>query len=294
MEENNICLGSVKEKKKTFFKKPKRSSILVLTGLIIAFAFGYFINGVFGQDISSSLFHQTKIEQPQDQKNEEIAVVGNDEPDAIVEPEKVPDNTIAPAVAAKKAIDYINKNFDTTKSSTLNQISKETISLYTIKVNFNNQVLPAYISTDGKWFFGSEPLDMTKDLSLSTGSGPSGTIVDGNFTQVTDANICKENDKPVVYFFGSTGCPHCVWEKPIIKEVAQLFGDSISYHENIDSSADQDIFTKYNPSGGIPTIIIGCKYYRVGSGEQSGEATEKANLTKLICDITGNQASVCK
>jgi thiol-disulfide isomerase/thioredoxin len=206
---------------------------------------------------------------------------------------------LKPSDVATKTIKYINDNFDATKKSNLKQMYDNLIVLYKFDVNYNNQVVPAYVSADGKLFFASEPIDMSKNLDGSSNTGtpsaPTGTTVTGNFTQVTDATVCKENGKPIVYFFGSKTCPHCQWEKPVIEAVVKSFGSAISFHENIDSTVDQDIFAKYDTTGGVPAIVLGCKYYRVGSGEQDGEATETANLTKHICDLTGNQpASVCK
>jgi len=109
-----------------------------------------------------------------------------------------------------------------------------------------------------------------------------------------DVAICKEDDKPIIYYFGSTSCPHCVWETPIIDSIVNSFGSYVSYHKSIDNSDDQDIFEQYS-TGGIPTIVLGCKYYRIGSGERAGEEAEKAGLKKLICSLTNNQpASVCQ
>jgi thiol-disulfide isomerase/thioredoxin len=138
------------------------------------------------------------------------------------------------------------------------------------------------------------------DENPTTGSSSTGTVestgteIEGGFKEAKDTEACMENEKPIVYFFGSTSCPHCQWEKPIIKEVVSQFGDAISYHENIDSETDMDVFSKYS-TGSIPTLVIGCKYYRIGSGEASGEEAEKVALKKVICMATGNlPASICE
>ncbi len=114
---------------------------------------------------------------------------------------------------------------------------------------------------------------------------------------VLDDEICTEDGKPVVYYFGSSGCPHCIWEHPIIQEVAESFGDEISFHDLMDKQEEFDVFEKYLEinGGGIPFIVLGCKYARVGSGERAGEEQEKAALTQLICELTGDQPSqVCQ
>ena len=113
---------------------------------------------------------------------------------------------------------------------------------------------------------------------------------------VLDDEICREDGKPIVYYFGSTGCPHCTWEHPIIQAVAAEFGDAISFHDLMDKQEEFEVFEKYLDinGGGIPFIVLGCKYARVGSGERDGEEAEKAALTELICELTNNQPSgVC-
>jgi thiol-disulfide isomerase/thioredoxin len=113
---------------------------------------------------------------------------------------------------------------------------------------------------------------------------------------VTNNEICLEDGKPVVYFFGSEGCPHCVWEKPVLQKVVKNFEGLISYHENIDTQTDSDVFERYtdiNP-GYVPFLILGCKYARVGSGEAIGEEAEIENLTAIMCKLTGGKpSSVC-
>jgi thiol-disulfide isomerase/thioredoxin len=119
---------------------------------------------------------------------------------------------------------------------------------------------------------------------------------------VTDREIEKENGKPVVYFFGSSSCPHCVWEKPIVKKVFDQFKDQIVYHENFDSEADAEVFNRYadiNP-GYVPFLILGGKYARMGAGENLGADEEESKkleeqaLTAILCKLTeGKPTTVC-
>ncbi|HOS88299.1 MAG TPA: thioredoxin family protein [Candidatus Pacearchaeota archaeon] len=184
---------------------------------------------------------------------------------------------------ATKAVQYIQKNFD--PSITFNKVDSSPVCYYKIGLNYQGQVINSYISTDGNYLFTGDPINI-------------GNKVDGNFEKTND-QICQENGKPVIYFFGMTTCPHCKWEEPIIKSVVNSFGDAIVYKEDILSEggtgfANDSIFKKYNPTGGVPTLVLGCKYFRIGSGESAGEEAEKASLTKLICELTNNQpASVC-
>ncbi len=113
---------------------------------------------------------------------------------------------------------------------------------------------------------------------------------------VLDDELCQEDGKPIVYYFGSSGCSHCKWEHPIIQEVAESFGDAISFHDLMDKQEEMEVFQEYSEinRGGIPFIVLGCQYVRVGSGERAGEEAEREALTELICKLTNNQPSqVC-
>lgn len=117
----------------------------------------------------------------------------------------------------------------------------------------------------------------------------------GNFS-VLEEEICQEDGKPIVYFFGSQSCSHCSWEHPLLESVVDKFGDLISFHNNIDSDEDSDVFQKYSQinQGYIPFTLLGCQYARVGSGENYGEELETNYLTALICKLTDNQPeAVC-
>lgn len=114
----------------------------------------------------------------------------------------------------------------------------------------------------------------------------------GEFSLSSD-DVCLENGKPIIYFFGSYQCPHSSWEYPIFKNVVSKFKGLISFHDNMDTGMDMDIFNKYS-EGGIPALVLGCKYYRVGSGESIGEKEESNSLINLICRLTdGQPKDVC-
>ncbi|MFA5742720.1 MAG: hypothetical protein WCX77_01670 [Candidatus Paceibacterota bacterium] len=209
---------------------------------------------------------------------------------------------LTPEAASKVAIDYVNKYFAGSGAlASISDLSKEeTTGLYKFTLELQGQKLNAYVSGDGKMLFPQDPIDLTKAPEGQGEEAPKAeadtkpqTIVDGNFKKLTDEQVCQEDGKPIVYFFGSESCPHCVWEKPVISAVVKKFGSAISYHENMGNGKETDIFSKYS-TGAVPAVIIGCKYYRIGSGESAGEKSETETLTKLICDITGNQpAAIC-
>lgn len=114
---------------------------------------------------------------------------------------------------------------------------------------------------------------------------------------ITEDEVCQEDGKPIVYLFGSSSCPHCSWEHPIFEKVTAKFADQIALHDNMDTQDDIDVFQKYSQinRGGIPFLVLGCRYVRVGSGENAGEAGEEENLTALICKLTGGEPTeVCQ
>jgi thiol-disulfide isomerase/thioredoxin len=117
----------------------------------------------------------------------------------------------------------------------------------------------------------------------------------GGFDDITSANI---TGKPAVYFFGTTWCPHCGWERPIFGNVTGMFGNSIDVKkleiDIVQPATEMEIFSHYSPEGKIPVIIIGGKYFRVGSGESIGEEAETQVLTALICKVAGSPIDACK
>lgn len=148
---------------------------------------------------------------------------------------------------------------------------------------------------------GGETATGTPTKTAAARPTPNYPQIIGNFL-VTNSEICKENGKPTVYFFGSSGCQHCVWEKPIAQKVFGEFKDLISYHEDFDSPDDSDVFTKYsdiNP-GYVPFLVLGCKYARVGAGETlskddaESKKLEEEALTTILCKLTDSKlTNVC-
>lgn len=198
-------------------------------------------------------------------------------------------NVSIPQASVDKAMKFINGYLlGGETSASLVKVYEEATPYYKIDISINGTTFPSFISLDGKYIFPNEPYEIS-DLFNSEIND-----TDGNFKEIVNAEVCSENDKPIIYFFGLSTCPHCSWEEPIIKEVVDKFGDKISYHENIDSSNDKEVFQKFS-TGSYPLLVLGCKYYRLGSGENEGADKEKATLTKLICNLTQNQPEeICK
>ena len=182
--------------------------------------------------------------------------------------------------------------------------SSEENGIYSVNVKLaggqGDMIFNSFLTKDGKILFPSKGINIEEykklineqpaptlddEIPIDTGNE---NIVAGNFIETQDA-VCMEDEKPIVYFFGSENCGYCKWEKPVIEAVAAEFKDYISFHNYMgDFGEDRAIFSKYS-TGGVPTMVLGCKYYRVGAGSDAGEELEKENLRTLLCNFTQNQ-----
>ncbi len=219
-------------------------------------------------------------------------------------------SALTPEKAGVRAVDFIT-NYAVAPGvdvELINVTEVEDANLYKIAVNISamgrSQTAESYMTKDGKLLFPSgidieefkaiveQQKEQEKNLTQEQENKQETTI--GNFI-VSGDEICMEDEKPIIYFFGSDGCGHCKWEHPVIANVSSQFEGYISLHDNMNNfTADQEIFGKYNPRGSVPTLVLGCKYYRVGAGANMGEEQETKVLTALICDLTGNKpVDVC-
>ncbi|HJH27803.1 MAG TPA: hypothetical protein C5S37_13810 [Methanophagales archaeon] len=218
-------------------------------------------------------------------------------------------SALTPEKAGVRAIDFIT-NYAVAPGvdvELINVTEVEGANMYKMVVNISSmrgtQTAESYMTKDGKLLFPSgidieefkETIEQQKrEEENRTQEQQEQKTTIGNFIVSSD-EICLEDEKPIIYFFGSDGCGHCKWEHPVIVNTTSQFEDYISLHDNMNNfTADQEIFGKYNPRGSVPTLVLGCKYYRVGAGANMGEEQETKVLTALICDLTGNKpVDVC-
>jgi len=188
--------------------------------------------------------------------------------------------------AGRKVVKYINDLQGEGSASLISATKDKQKGLYKLEISIQDQIFEPYVTLDGNTLF-PDIIDLEPNVSETSANAnpPAGETVDGDFIKVAGAEILKENGKPLIYFFGTTSCPHCLWEHPIIKKVAAEFGDKISFRDIMITDSkdmtDKDIFFKYS-KGGVPTIVLGGVYYREGSGEQIGEEKEAEVLRTLI------------
>ncbi len=192
-------------------------------------------------------------------------------------------------MATDKVISFLNDNVLQNGQIAKPVETSEENGVYKVKFSVDGEEVEWMVSRDGSLVF-PQAINIEEFVAAQAGGEEQqqGDLTLGNFSK-TNNEVCSENGKPIVYFFGSTSCPHCQWEHPIMQEVAARFNNYISFHDNMDSQNDAEIFSQYSKNGYVPATLIGCKYFRVGSGETQGEETEKTNLTALICDLTGGQ-----
>lgn len=194
--------------------------------------------------------------------------------------------------AGEKMVNFIGDNILRGEVAISLIETLEEKGLYKVKFDVDGEEVEWRITKDGQLIF-PQVIDLAEFEPPAEETSPEETDQTiGNFL-VSNDEVCKENGKPIVYFFGSEGCSYCRWEHPVMEKVAAKFEGEIAFHNNMDSKVDMDIFSKYS-TGGVPTLVLGCKYYRVGAGTQSGEEKETEYLTALICKLTENKpADVC-
>lgn len=124
------------------------------------------------------------------------------------------------------------------------------------------------------------------------------------FSQKKNAQVYKEDGKPVIYLFSTTWCPHCEWIAETFDKVAKEYVDAgkiKAYHWELDTSdntltaeketqipeKDMAVYQEFNPAGSIPTFVFSGKYFRTGNGyeRQQDLKAEEAEFKAVIEDL---------
>lgn len=152
---------------------------------------------------------------------------------------------------------------------------------------------------------GNQDIQNQNNQVQPVAQNPANVTGVNTYSEKAEAEICKENGKPVVYLFSTTWCPHCQWIKDAFDEVVKKYvadGKIAAYHWDVDindntltaeketavPAKDLAIYREFNPGGSIPTFVFGCKYFRIGNGyeQQQDLDAEKAEFEALIKDLT--------
>lgn len=157
---------------------------------------------------------------------------------------------------------------------------------------------------------GSEVSDNTTISSTGPETDSITNPAINTFELKKDAEICREDDKPVVYLFTASWCPHCQWIKDTYDKVVKEYvaaGKIKAYH--FDAETGDDLLTpavetqmpasattayeSFNPEGSIPTFVFGCKYFRVGNGyeNEADLANEETEFRAVIEDLISTKTN---
>lgn len=98
-----------------------------------------------------------------------------------------------------------------------------------------------------------------------------------------ETQVCLRGKQILVWMFGNTTCEECLWTKGVYDKVVREYeefgkiipirwdmdtGDNAltSKIEDIVPAYDKRILRRYSKDSRLPTFVLGCKYYRVGTG----------------------------
>ncbi len=112
----------------------------------------------------------------------------------------------------------------------------------------------------------------------------------------TNREFCRNaGGAAIVRMYALTTCPHCTWEEPVLRSAVSKFGSQAELRiYELDNARPSDseinMFYERSPRGGVPLIVIGCKYHRVGTSEAAGTDVEKLAIERLLCKELGESA----
>ncbi len=191
---------------------------------------------------------------------------------------KMMDGVISPDVASSRAIDFISERLGPGAAINLTGVVKES-SVYKITVQVNGEQFDVFTTLDGKFFF-AEAINLEDRVVYER------TV--GGFMETED-ELCLEDGKPIIYYFGVSECPFCVWQRPVIVEAMKQFEGYASFRDHTDTENDREVFFRYS-DGSVPLIVAGCRYFRVGAGGREGdEESDKDAISAVTCKLTGGQ-----
>ena len=118
----------------------------------------------------------------------------------------------------------------------------------------------------------------------------------------SDAEICTENGKPIIFLFSKTWCPHSRWIERTFDKVAKEYVDGgkiVAHHWEFDKlddtltaraetsvpEFDLNVYKNFFKADGVPTFVFGCKYYRIGNAyEEENDLVAEENDFREVID----------
>ncbi len=193
-------------------------------------------------------------------------------------------DVVSADVASSRAISFIDETY-IRGAAVINLIETvEESGVYRITLEIDRDRFDVFTTLDGNIFF-PEGFDLENRVVFERTTG--------GFIKVDD-NLCLEDDKPIIYYFGTSECPFCLWQHPVVIEAMERFKDHIVFKDNTDTDNDLEVFFRYS-DGGVPLIVAGCNYFRVGAGGSQGdEESDRDIISAIACKLTGGDpADVC-
>ncbi len=191
---------------------------------------------------------------------------------------------MSPEIASSQAISFIDETY--IRGAAVIELidTVEEDGVYKITLNIEGDQFDVYTTLNGKMLF-------PEGVSLEDRIVFERTI--GGFTKIEE-DVCLDEDKPLIYYFGSSDCPFCEWQRPVMTEAMEAFKGYVSFKDNTDTENNLEVFFQYS-DGGVPLIVVGCNYFRVGAGGMDGqEEKDKNTISALACKLTdGQPREVC-
>jgi len=181
-----------------------------------------------------------------------------------------------------KTIAYLGDYFADESVVSLKKVEEDQdLSLYKLEFQIGDKISQFYVTKNGEKIFMGDVLNMNKVEDRE--------ILGGFFERNVDVRLV--DNKIPIYFFGASTCPHSMWQQEVINAVKAKFGNEIIVYKYIDSDQDEDYFFDYS-DGSMPLVVIGDKYFRVGSGEKIGKAADINTISSMLCNLQNLNA--CK
>ncbi len=187
-------------------------------------------------------------------------------------------------VASSRAISFIDETYIRGAAVIkLVETIKES-DVYRITLDIEGDRFDVFTTLDGKIFF-PEGFDLEDRAVFERTMG--------GFVKVDD-DLCLDDGKPIIYYFGTSECPFCQWQHPVVVEAMERFKGYVSFKDNTDTDDDLEVFFRYS-DGGVPLIVAGCNYFRVGAGGSQGdEESDRDIISAIACKLTGGEpGDVC-
>jgi len=114
--------------------------------------------------------------------------------------------------AGNRVVKYINENLIQSGSCSLVTVN-DTDGLYKVVTLYQGNLIPVYVTKDGKFLFVSQPIDLTKPVTSIT----------------TSTQTITKSDKPTVELYVMSFCPYGIQAENLMKPAFDLLGEKAEF-----------------------------------------------------------------